>query len=233
MTAAPTPTTSGPGTPSEATSHARTTARPMPTLTLGGAVAALIEARRQHQPQAVFVATMSAQFALDTLGETARRIDSVPLMGGAAGIGLGIALARPDVPVVVLDGDASLLMELGSLATVAHNRPQRYLHVVVNNRVQFNGLTNLPTTATEPDVDFAAMALAAGYAQAVRIDNYPSWVASLPTLLAAEGPCLVELAVRPDVRLIGPQRPQPILPDLQFVRMRLGVRKLHAELQAG
>ena len=62
----------------------------LPTLTLGGAMAALIEARAKHQPKAVFVATMSAQFALDTAcGETARRIDSVPLMGGASGIGLG------------------------------------------------------------------------------------------------------------------------------------------------
>jgi hypothetical protein len=42
----------------------------------------------------------------------------------------------------------------------------------------------------------------------------------------------VDLAVRADVRLIGAQRPQPILPEIQFVRMRMGVRKLKAELAA-
>lgn len=202
------------------------------TLSLGDAIAALIEARLKHEPKAVFVATMSAQFALDALGETARRIDSVPLMGGAAGIGLGIALARPDVPVVVIDGDSSLLMELGSLATVAHNRPRRYLHIVVANGVQFNGLRNLPNVAAAPDFDFAAMARAAGYDHAQRIDAAADWRAALPALLAQDGASFVELAVRPDVPLIGTQRPQPILPEIQFVRMRLGVRKLAAELKA-
>lgn len=203
-----------------------------PTLTLGGAMAALIQARQTLTPQAVFVATMSAQFALDALGETQRRIDSVPLMGGAAGLGLGLALARPDVPVVVIDGDASLVMELGSLVTVAHNRPARLLHIVVNNRVQFNGIRNLPATSADPAVDFAAMALAAGYAHAARIDSYADWVAALPGLLARPGATLVDLGVRADAPLVGAARPQPILPDLQFARMRLGVRKLRGELAA-
>ena len=207
--------------------------KPAPTLMLGGAMAALVNARTAHSPKAVFVATMSAQFALDGLGETARRIDSVPLMGGASGIGLGIALARPEVPVIVIDGDASLLMELGSLPTVAANKPGRYLHIVVNNGVQFNGLTNYPTVNLQAGVDFAALALAAGYQRARRIDNHRDWVAALPELLAAEGTSFVELAVRNDPRLIGAQRPQPILPELQFVRMRMGVRKLKAELAAG
>lgn len=201
-------------------------------LTLGSAMAALIEARIRHQPQAVFVATMSSQFALDGLGETARRIDSVPLMGGAAGLGLGLSLARPDLPVVVIDGDASLLMELGSLATVAHNRPHRYLHIVVDNRVQFNGLVNLDAVSVESRVDFAAMARAAGYDRAQRIAGHAEWVAALPDLLAREGTSFVELAVRPDAPLFGAHRPQPLLPDIQFVRMRMGVRKLAAELAA-
>lgn len=200
------------------------------SLMLGAAMAALVQAREAHSPQAVLVATMSAQFALDALGETRRRIDSVPLMGGAAGLGLGIALARPELPVIVVDGDASLLMELGSLVTVAQNRPRRYLHLVVNNGVQFNGLTNLPRPSADPDLDFCALALAAGYAQALRMDNLAALAQALPALLQAQGPCLVDLAVRADAGLIGAQRPQPILPDLQFVRMRMGVRKLRAEL---
>jgi len=200
--------------------------------TLGAAAAALIGARQAHAPEAVLVSTMSAMFALDMLGETARRIDSVPLMGGAGGLGLGIALARPDVPVVVLDGDASLLMELGTLATVTQNRPCRYLHVVVNNGVQFNGATNFPAANAGPQVDFAAMASAAGYARSARIDSFDAWVAALPGLLSASGPSFVDLVVQPDRRVVSEQRPQPILPDVQFVRMRMGARKLKAELAA-
>ncbi|MEJ8858178.1 thiamine pyrophosphate-dependent enzyme [Variovorax robiniae] len=200
--------------------------------TLGSASAALINARHACAPDAVLVSTMSAMFALDMLGETRRRIDSVPLMGGAGGIGLGLSLARPDVPVVVMDGDASLLMELGTLATVAHNGPRRYLHVVVNNGVQFNGATNFPSVNAQPGVDFAAMALAAGYARARRIDNHADWVAALPELLAAEGPSFVDLVVAAERPMVGAQRPQPILPDVQFVRMRMGSRRLAAELAA-
>ena len=68
---------------------------------IGQACAAIAAARKNICPQAPLVATMSAQFAFDALGETERRIDSVPLMGGAAGLGLGLALARPDLPVIV------------------------------------------------------------------------------------------------------------------------------------
>lgn len=202
----------------------------LPNLTLGDAMAALIEARSTHQPKAVFVSTMSSQFALDTHGETARRIESVPLMGGASGLGLGIALARPDVPVVVIDGDSSLLMELGSLVTVANNKPSRYLHIVVDNRVQFNGLTNIPAISVAAGVDFVALARGAGYERALRIDDHAAWIAALPELLASEGSTLIELGVRPDAPQVGAQRPQQILPDRQFVRMRMGVRKLGAEL---
>jgi hypothetical protein len=98
--------------------------------------------------------------------------------------------------------------------------------------VQFNGITNIPSLARDPQVDFAAMALAAGYSSAQRIDNHAAWVAALPGLLSQEGASFVDLGVRSDVRLIGPQRPQPLLPDIQFVRMRMGVRKLSAELRA-
>lgn len=194
------------------------------------AVKAIALARAAHSPQAVLVATMSAQFALDMLGEKHRRIDSVPLMGGAAGIGLGIALARPDVPVIVLDGDASLLMELGSLATVAHHRPRRYLHVLNRNGVQFNGLVNLPVVSETPGADFVAMARAAGYAHARRIADQAELEAALPELLAQEGPSFVELLVRPENAGAGGATPQPLLPDLQFARMGMAVKQLKAEL---
>ena len=202
----------------------------LPELTLGGAMAALVNARESHEPRAILVATMSSMLALDELGETRLRIDSVPLMGGAAGLGLGLALSRPEQPVVVIDGDASLLMELGSLATVAHNKPQRYVHVVVNNGVQFNGITNFPLPGSEPSVDFAGMATAAGYDSSERIDSLDAWQKALPRLMTASGTNFVELCVRPDTRRVDAQQPQPILPDIQFVRMRLGARKLMAEL---
>ena len=199
---------------------------------IGQACAAIAAARKNICPQAPLVATMSAQFAFDALGETERRIDSVPLMGGAAGLGLGLALARPDLPVIVVDGDASLLMELGSLVTVAHNRPARLLHFVCANGVQFNGLRNLPTAGADPACDFAAMALAAGYAHAERLGDAGQLVAALPGLLARTGATLIELALARDPARVGAETPQPLLPPFQFVRMRHAVRTLKAALQS-
>ena len=54
-------------------------------------------------------------------------------MGLASSVGLGIALAKPNVPVVVLDGDGSVLMNLGGLTTLARYRPPNLLHVVFDN----------------------------------------------------------------------------------------------------
>ncbi|QBR04235.1 thiamine pyrophosphate-dependent enzyme [Paraburkholderia pallida] len=197
---------------------------------LGQACAAIAAARNQHAPQSPLVTTMSAQFAFDLIGETARRIDSVPLMGGAAGLGLGIALAKPALPVIVVDGDASLLMELGGLVTVAHNKPRHFVHIVVHNGAQFNGLVNLPTAGTEPTCDFAGMARAAGYDRALRIDSLPALAEALPQWLAEAGTTFVELVVEADPRRVGNEAPQPLLPDRQFMRMRLALRQLRAAL---
>lgn len=199
---------------------------------LGQACAAIAAARKEICPQAVLVATMSAQFAFDMLGEKDRRIDSVPLMGGAAGLGLGIAMAKPAVPVIVVDGDSSLLMELGGLVTVAHNKPRHYIHFVNNNGVQFNGLINLPNAGVEPTCQFADMAKAAGYQTSQRIDNPEALAAVLPKLLKAPGAHFVELVIEADDRRISAQQPQPLLPEFQFVRMRHAVKALKATLAA-
>jgi phosphonopyruvate decarboxylase len=199
---------------------------------LGQACAAIAAARKEICPQAVLVATMSAQFAFDMLGEKDRRIDSVPLMGGAAGLGLGIAMAKPAVPVIVVDGDSSLLMELGGLVTVAHNKPRHYIHFVNNNGVQFNGLINLPNAGVEPTCQFADMAKAAGYQTSQRIDNPEALAAVLPKLLKEPGAHFVELVIEADDRRISAQQPQPLLPEFQFVRMRHAVKALKATLAA-
>lgn len=118
----------------------------------------------------IIVSTMTAMFAISRVSPSPLNISSVPLMGGASGIGLGLALSRPDRRIIILDGDASLLMELGSLATIAGQAPRKFLHFVFNNNRQFSGTGNLDRPAGE-SFDFAASALAAGYAGAVRIST--------------------------------------------------------------
>ena len=85
---------------------------------------------QQRPIDSLLVATMGAMFAFDRIelevagGDASQRppgrISSVPLMGGAAGLGLGLSLAMPERAVVVVDGDASLLLELGGAGTRWH-----------------------------------------------------------------------------------------------------------------
>ena len=146
------------------------------------------------------------------------RMGSVPLMGGAAGLGLGLALARPGRQVLVVDGDASLLMELGGLVTVGTQAPSRYLHILANNGTQFTGGSNLLVPGHQ-QVNFCAIALAAGYRHAKRIDSLVEWTAQLPALMAAQGPGFVELVITPAPPRFGPAAAQSEVPDLQFSRM--------------
>src|SRR5260221_9002761 len=80
-------------------------------------------------------------------------------MGLASSIGLGLALARPDVRVIVLDGDGSLLMNLGSLATIGLLRPPNLVVVVMDNE-EYATTGGQPTpTARGADLEAAARAM--------------------------------------------------------------------------
>lgn len=81
-------------------------------------------------------------------------------MGLASSMGLGIALARPELRVVVLDGDGSLLMNLGALTTMARYRPDNLVHIVFDNESLLS-VGGFPT-ATATGSDLAGLADAAG-----------------------------------------------------------------------
>lgn len=81
-------------------------------------------------------------------------------MGLASSLGLGIALSRPELRVVVFDGDGSLLMNLGGLTTLARYRPRNLVHVVFDNESLLS-VGGFPT-ATSTGSDLAEIARAAG-----------------------------------------------------------------------
>lgn len=81
-------------------------------------------------------------------------------MGMASSIGLGLALARPDRRVIALDGDGSVLMNLGTLATIANYALKNYLLVILDNCCY--GSTGSQPTCTSCRTDLAEVAKAAG-----------------------------------------------------------------------
>ncbi|MDE2577719.1 MAG: hypothetical protein KGL46_02835 [Hyphomicrobiales bacterium] len=187
---------------------------------------AIIEKARKDS---ILVATMGAMFAFDGLKAAQPRISSVPLMGGAASLGLGLAIAEPRRKVVVVDGDASLLMQLGGLATVADRQPANFVHFVVRNGAQFTGVANLATPA-ESCVDYAGLAAAAGYRRTYRFDNEAAFAEHIDETLAAAGPTFVELRVVTPPPIPGAPLKMEI-PELQFHRMGAEARALSTWLK--
>ena len=159
---------------------------------------------------------------------TTGRISSVPLMGGAAGLGLGLALGQSARRVIVVDGDSSLLMELGVLATVASQRPGNLLHIVVHNGTQFTGLANMKIATT--DYQFAQVASQSGYAHSERISDAAQWADRFPVLLTMQGPVFVELMVDPVPKQTRDGFEQEEMPDRQFDRMGVEALALQAML---
>jgi phosphonopyruvate decarboxylase len=93
--------------------------------------------------------------------------------------------------VIVFDGDGSLLMQLGSLATIAGARPRNLVHLLFKNGVYHtSGSQDIPGGLT---VDFVTMARGAGYKSAMAITTLEEFKRKLPELLTAEGPIFVEL----------------------------------------
>ena len=82
-------------------------------------------------------------------------------MGLASSIGLGLAMNRPEEKVVVLDGDGSVLMNLGTLATMARYRPRNLVHIIFDNGSLLS-TGGFPTHTSEGPTDLAAIARGAG-----------------------------------------------------------------------
>jgi sulfopyruvate decarboxylase subunit beta len=119
-------------------------------------------------------------------------------MGLASSMGLGIALAQPERRVVVIDGDGSVLMNLGGLTTLARYAPPNLTHIVFDNESQLS-VGGFPT-ATSTGTDLAGMARAAGIARARSVATLEEFMAAAREDLGAdELTCLVA-----KVEAVGP-----------------------------
>ncbi|OFW02636.1 MAG: aldehyde dehydrogenase [Acidobacteria bacterium RIFCSPLOWO2_02_FULL_68_18] len=114
-------------------------------------------------------------------------------MGGAAVLGLGLALAQPSRRVLVLTGDGELLMGLGGLATIGAARPSNLSVVVLDN--ERYGETGMQASHTARGVDLAAMARAAGFPAASTVTTAEELDRALPALYGGAGPVLLVVKV--------------------------------------
>lgn len=116
----------------------------------------------------VFASTGFCGRELYALDDRANQLYMVGSMGCVTPFALGFALARPDLNVVALDGDGAALMRMGAFATLGAYGPSNLTHVLFDNGVHDS--TGGQATVS-PQVSFAGVAAACGYAQAMESDD--------------------------------------------------------------
>ena len=137
-----------------------------------------------HLEDRIVVTIMGACAAeLQSLGHRPNFFYLQHAMGLASSMGLGIALSKPDRQVIVLDGDGSILMNLGGLTTLARYRPRNLVHVVFDNESLLS-VGGFPT-ATATGTDLAGIAAAAGVPRTETVATIDAFARAFDQALAA------------------------------------------------
>ncbi len=147
----------------------------------------------RHVGEDIVVAVYSTAFDWIAIRPHPLNYICVGAMGLAPAHALGLAMGRPDKRVLVLDGDGSLLMSLGSLVTVAEIAPRNFIHFVFENGTyEANGGHPIPG---RDRVNFAGLARNAGYRSCHAFDDLAAFTSGIESVLREEGPVFVDLKV--------------------------------------
>lgn len=184
-----------------------------PCLELRDAVAVVREARG---PRDIVVPSMGSAREWMALGPTSD-LDVVLVpsaMGHATSVGLGLALAQSARQVIVLSGDGSLLMNLGTLVTISAQAPPNLLVIVfVNGVYEVTGAQVTPGAASgranADSLDFGEIATSCGIRSVFRFSTLDQWRNGIHDALSATGPTFVTLDVLPVPGAVGPTSPGP------------------------
>src|SRR6478672_2989676 len=141
--------------------------------------------------QSIVITIMGAVSAeLQSLGHQPNFFYLQHAMGLASSMGLGIALSRPELKVVVLDGDGSVLMNLGGLTTLGRYRPKNLVHIVFDNESLLS-VGGFPT-ATSTGTNLEAIARAAGVPRAITVRTCEQFVMAFDRAMTeSELTCIV------------------------------------------
>jgi phosphonopyruvate decarboxylase len=147
----------------------------------------------RHRKDEIVVAVYTAAQEWIHISPSDLNYTFVGAMGQGSSHALGLALGRPDKRVVVLDGDGSLLMNLGTLVTIANAAPKNFVHCVCENGTyETNGGVPIPRAG---EVSFTGLARAAGYPRTYEFSDLEDWDRELDRILNEDGPILVDLKV--------------------------------------
>lgn len=182
-----------------------------------------LEAIYPELERSVVVTIMGAVSAeLQSLGHRPNFFYLLHAMGLASSMGLGIALTRPELPVVVLDGDGSILMNLGGLTTLARYHPANLIHVVFDNESLLS-VGGFPT-ATATGSDLAGIAAAAGIPRVATVRTIEEFTAAFREAAAAQEMTTI-------IAKVEAQGPAVYLTDLPMLENRFQFQRHLRELR--
>ena len=143
--------------------------------------------------EAVIGGIGNSNFDLWAAGHRPQNFYMLGSMGLACPIALGVALAQPKRRVIALEGDGSLLMQVGSLATIAMLKPKNLVIVVLDNRSY--QITGGQPTATAAGADLVTMARGAGIAQSAWAADEEMFDEMMARALTQDGPWLIAVRI--------------------------------------
>jgi sulfopyruvate decarboxylase subunit beta len=142
-------------------------------------------------------------------------------MGLASSVGLGIAMSRPELRVVVLDGDGSVLMNLGGLSTLARYKPPNLLHLVFDNESLLS-VGGFPT-ATATGTDLSAVAAGAGVPRTRAVHTLDELQREVAAGLAAQE--LTTIVAKVEAVYTPPTRTRGFVTELGLLENRFQFRR--------
>jgi len=171
--------------------------------------------------EAVIGGIGNTNFDLWAAGHRPQNFYMLGSMGLAFPIALGVALAQPNRRVFALEGDGSLLMQLGSLSTIATLAPKNLTMVVMDNGIyQITGAQPTPAAAA---TDIVAIAVASGIASSAWAADEEDFERLIEHSLTSEGPAFVGVRID-DKPGVGTTRRDPVQIRERFM-LGLGVRQ--------
>ena len=121
----------------------------------------------------------------------------IPAMSKGSSLALGVALAHPQRRVIVWDGDGGLLMNLGTLVTIAGQAPANLYDIVLDNGMY--ATTGGQPVPNQGRLSYQGLAAAAGYAKIFEFDDLEEWTTQIGEVLNERGPVLIVMKTVPEI----------------------------------
>ncbi len=154
----------------------------------------------KYRGDAVIVPTMRATVGWKEVSNNIKRDIAISgAMGKTSSFALGVCLSQPDTKVIVFDGDGSLIMNMGTLVTIANKAPKNMYHFVMDNGIY--GTTGGQPVPGNGVTSYAGLAKEAGYASSYEFDDLEEFSTQAAQIFEQPGPVLVSIKTVPNIRL--------------------------------